>query len=103
MEHKKIGVGLIGLGLISRAHTLGYEEAKEDASVVAVCDINASISESVAESFSARAYTRYDELLANPEVELVDITLPHNLHYEVAKAAIKARKHIIVEKPMAST
>lgn len=103
MEHKKIGVGLIGLGLISRAHMRGYEEAKEDASVVAVCDSNGSIADSVAQNFSARAYTRYRELLADPEVQLVDITLPHNLHNEVANAAIQARKHVIVEKPMAST
>ena len=80
MNHKKIGVGLIGLGLISRAHMRGYQEAEEDASVIAVCDSNGSIADPVAKNFGARAYTRYSELLADPEVQLVDITLPHNLH-----------------------
>src|SRR5271155_5212856 len=102
MNNKKIGVGLIGLGMISRAHARGYQEAEEDARVVAVCDSNGSIADTVAKGFSAKAYTRYSELLDNPDVQMVDITLPHNLHYQVAKEAIKALKHVIVEKPMAS-
>jgi predicted dehydrogenase len=102
MNHKRIGVGLIGLGMISRAHIRGYQEAEEDARVVAVCDSNGSIADAVAKSLGARAFTRYSELLGDPEVQMVDITLPHNLHYQVAKEAIKALKHVIVEKPMAS-
>jgi predicted dehydrogenase len=100
MNGQRIGVGLVGLGLISRAHIRGYQEAERDARIVAVCDSNESISDAAATSLGARAYTRYSELLRDPEVQVVDITLPHNLHYQVAKDAINAGKHVIVEKPM---
>jgi predicted dehydrogenase len=100
MNRKEIGVGLIGLGLISRVHIRGYQQAEGDARIVAVCDINGSMVHSVAESLDARAYTRPSELLRDPEVHVVDITLPHHLHYQVAKEAIQANKHVLVEKPM---
>lgn len=100
MNDQKIGVGLIGLGSISRAHIRGYQEAERDARIVAVCDSNQSVTAAAAKNLTARAYTRYSDLLSNPEVQVVDITLPHNLHYQVAKDAIKAGKHVIVEKPM---
>jgi predicted dehydrogenase len=100
MNERRIGVGLVGLGSISRAHIRGYQEAERDARIVAVCDSNESISNAAATSLGARAYTRYTELLRDPEVQVVDITLPHNLHYQVAKGAINAGKHVIVEKPM---
>lgn len=100
MKGQRIGVGLVGLGEISRAHVRGYQEAEKDARIVAVCDRDESISKTTAARLDARAYTSYGDLLADSEVQLVDITLPHNLHYQVAKAAIHAGKHVIVEKPM---
>ena len=101
MKKKPIGVGLIGLGLISRAHIMGYRDAKGEASIIAVCDSNMSVAEAAAKNLGARAYSEYKALLRDPEIDLVDVTLPHNLHYEVAKAAIEAHKHVVVEKPMA--
>ncbi len=100
MNARKIGVGLVGLGSISRAHIRGYVEAEQDARIVAVCDSNASICSAAATSLGAKQYTQYSELLRDPEVQLVDITLPHNLHYKVAKEALRVGKHVIVEKPM---
>lgn len=100
MGQEKIGVGLIGLGLISRVHIRGYREAERDARIVAVCDSRESVLHDTAKSLGVRGYTRYRQLLVDPEVQVVDITLPHNLHFEVAKAAIQAAKHVLVEKPM---
>src|SRR5439155_7360377 len=51
----------------------------------------------------AKAYTDYRELLKDPNVEAVDLPLPHHLHYEVANRALEAGKHVLVEKPMTPT
>ncbi len=98
-----IGFGLIGLGQINRAHVLAYQEARERAAVVAVCDVDAAVAAARASELGCAAYTDYRELLRDRRVAAVDITLPHNLHYEVARAALDAGKHVIVEKPLAAT
>lgn len=95
---RRLGVGLIGLGGIQLAHAYAYQDSL--AQVVAVCDIVHSRARERAAELSATAYTHYSQLLQDPAVELVDITLPHNLHYEVARAALESGKHTLVEKPM---
>ncbi len=50
-----------------------------------------------------RSYTSYEELLADPEVELVIVNTPNYTHYEFAKKALLAGKHIVVEKPFSVT
>ena len=50
---------------------------------------------------NARIYSGWEELLADDEVEAVDICLPHHLHMPAAVAAAQAGKHILVEKPIA--
>jgi predicted dehydrogenase len=103
MAEGKVGIGLIGLGLINRAHLYGYREAGERAQVVAVCDARRDIAEERAAELGCASYTEYLELLRDPAVEAVDITLPHHLHYVVARAALEHSKHVLIEKPMAAT
>ncbi|MGH9327917.1 MAG: Gfo/Idh/MocA family protein [Terriglobia bacterium] len=100
MKRERVGVGIIGLGQISRVHMRGYQDAEGQARIAAVCDSNESLARSVANTLNARAYARHGDLLLDPEVQAVDITLPHHLHYPVAKEAINARKHVMVEKPI---
>lgn len=51
----------------------------------------------------SKIYHDYDKLLEDPEVEVVYVALPNHLHYEFAKKAAQSKKHVIVEKPFAST
>src|SRR5690349_9015641 len=103
MTRKTIGVGLIGLGLISRAHLKGYEQVYPDARIVAVCDNNETVLKAIGKHLGARAYVNHYELLNDPEVNVVDVMLPHNIHYQVAKDAISSGRHVIVEKPITVT
>jgi UDP-N-acetylglucosamine 3-dehydrogenase len=98
----RIRFGSIGLGGISWAH-LPAHSGSEHSELVAVCDLDESLVRAKAEEFGATAYLDYYELLADPRVDAVDITLPHNLHHQVAAAALAAGKHVLVEKPMAMT
>jgi UDP-N-acetyl-2-amino-2-deoxyglucuronate dehydrogenase len=101
MADNKIGVGLIGLGSISYAHEAGYAELGEACQLVALCDVNEEeVNNRIGMYEGAKGYTRYQDLLENPDIDMVDITVPHVLHYEIAKAALENGKHVLVEKPI---
>ena len=101
MAGNKIRVGIIGLGAISFVHEAGYSEAADLCEIVAMCDLRAGEVAGRAAMYNAQVYTRYQDLLDDPAVDLVDVTVPHHLHYAVALAAIEKRKHVLVEKPIA--
>ncbi len=96
----RIKVGLIGAGIMgSRGHFPGYMEIPNKAQFVAVCDKNPKAVQSIVEKSGAKGYSDYQDLINDPSVDAVDICLPHNLHGPVALAALRAGKHVIVEKP----
>jgi predicted dehydrogenase len=64
---------------------------------------SASVTEMSARAPGARILSDWQDVIADPEVDLVDICLPDNLHYPVAKAALLAGKHVYCEKPLADT
>ena len=97
----KVRVGIIGLGGISYAHEAGYGEMGEACQVVAMCDINEEeVNNRIGMYEGAKGTTRYQDLLVDPNVDLVDIIVPHVMHYEIAKAALERGKHVLVEKPI---
>lgn len=94
-------VGIIGCGRISDLHALGYENFAL-ARLVAVCDTDHGRAKAKAEAWSVkRVYTDYRQLLADPDIDMVEIVVPHHLHAKMAIAAAQAGKHISVQKPMA--
>jgi predicted dehydrogenase len=100
--NRKVGLGLIGLGIISEAHIDGYLRSP-NAEIVAVCDTNTETLNTCATKLRAKPYARYEELFADPRIDAVDVALPHNLHYPIVRAALEAGKHVLVEKPLALT
>lgn len=95
---KKIKLGIIGYGFMGQWHN-NHAGTLEEVEIVAVCDTNPEQLEKAPEH--VQKYTDYQELLKNPEVEWVMISIPNHLHHDAAIAAAKAKKHIIVEKPCA--
>jgi predicted dehydrogenase len=95
--------GVLGCGAIgTRGHIPGFQAAGIE--VVAVCDANLSRAQSVAkEMHIARAYSDYKELLADKEVDVVSVGLPNYLHTPVTIAALEAGKHVLCEKPFATS
>lgn len=100
MRQDKLRIGIIGLGIISDAHVEGCAAMRDIADVVAVCDLDEAKARAVADRFGAAVYTDYTRLLDEAGVDLVDIILPHNLHYPVALAALTRGKHVLLEKPL---
>jgi len=100
---KKVGVGVIGCGDIGELHARIYSEVPQ-ANLVGVADIIESKAEYVAKKYGASTWcTDYTKLLKNEDLDLVSICTPEPLHREPAVAAAEAGKHILVEKPLATT
>jgi UDP-N-acetylglucosamine 3-dehydrogenase len=99
---KKLGVAVIGAGFWGRNHARNFRELNET-ELLAVCDINPERAKAVAEQFHVDAYTDSRKLLKRRDIEAVTIcTWSTKLASETLKA-LKAGKHVLVEKPMAST
>ncbi len=95
--------GVLAPGRIA-ANWVDAVHGNTDQRVVAV----ASRTLARAEEFAAangidRAYGSYDQLVADPEVDIVYVAAPHNFHAELALLAIEAGKHVLIEKPIATT
>jgi predicted dehydrogenase len=99
---RKLRFGVIGCGRIAQAHFAAIEFLKEEVDLVAVTDTDEKRAREAKERFGARYFIpRYEDLLDHPEIEAVIIPLPNHFHHPVALKAAKAKKHILVEKPIA--
>lgn len=92
--------GIIGCGRIAPRHADSLAEI-DGTKLVQVCDVLEARAHHFAEKYDTEYCLDYHELLANPDVDIVNICTPSGLHAEMAVAALKAGKHVIVEKPMA--
>ena len=94
-----LGVGIIGTGVISQTY-LENLTSFPDIAVVAVGDLIAERAQAKAEEFGIPSWGTADDVLANPDVDLVvNLTIPA-VHVEVSRAAVAAGKHVWTEKPI---
>jgi len=100
---KKIRVGLVGLGFSGSIHAETYSAIKDKAELVAVCDLDKEKVEMMACCYNAKAYTDFNEMLKKENLDAVDLCIPHHLHSKFVITAADAKKHVMVEKPMATT
>ena len=101
----KLRVGFIGTGRISDLHALAYLD-DERAEIAAVCDRNLELARARGRSWNVpenRIFSNYEDLIALDDIDLVEILLPHHLHYQATLDAAAAGKNISVQKPMALT
>lgn len=99
-----VKIGLVGVGGSGGwGHFPGYMMIPDKARVVAVCDTNVEAAKEKAVLVGAKTCSDYHDILKDPDVDAVDICLPHFLHGKVALEALEAGKHVIVEKPFTTT
>jgi predicted dehydrogenase len=94
-----LGVGIIGFGRIGAEHA-GWLGSANGIRAVAVSDPTPARRD-VAQSRGQRAHENVDTLLADPAVDIVLVSTPTAMHHEQASLALRAGKHVMVEKPMA--
>jgi predicted dehydrogenase len=97
-----VGFGVIGVGTWGKLHAEVYASTP-GARLQALCDADESRAAAVAQECGGAVYTRYDEMLDDPMVQAVSVVLPDFLHAEACLAAIRRGKHVLVEKPLATT
>lgn len=106
---KELGIALIGYGGVARVHAMAYRAIPfhyglpaDTFRLVGVADVSQKSAEAAAREVKCDVWTTdYHELLARPDIDLVDICVPNHLHEEIIQAAARAGKHIYCEKPLA--
>jgi predicted dehydrogenase len=112
----KVKVAVVGLGFMGVTHLRAYQQL-DTARIVAVCDAvrlpvegvlqgvagNIKKSDDIHLGSEVKVFRQLEEVLADPEVQLVDLCTPTPLHPEQAIAALKAGKNVLCEKPIART
>ncbi|MCK4626128.1 MAG: Gfo/Idh/MocA family oxidoreductase [Phycisphaerae bacterium] len=99
---KKIRVGLIGCGDVSER----YAEALRDmeaGELVAVMDTQKQVAESLGKQFNVAYTDDVKEIMSNKDIDMVIVAVPHHLHAPIAIQAARAGKHVMCEKPLATT
>jgi len=99
---EKMRVSVIGVGTFGEIHARIYSEHPR-VDLLAVADINEATAKRVADKYNAKAYTKYEEMLRDPNITAVSIVVPDMLHREPCIKAAEAGKHILIEKPLATT
>ncbi len=99
-----IKIGLIGCGGMAGLHAAAYLQLRDKTRITAVSDIRESNAQQMAMQVGgARVFGDFRELIAEGDVDAVDICLPHHLHKDAIVAAATMGKHILCEKPMCVT
>lgn len=97
-----IRVAILGAG-IGREHLAAYQSLDNHFQVTHVVDRDTARIAEIRGAATFVACSDIDSVLANPEIDLIDICLPPNLHKDICVASLKAGKHVICEKPLATS
>jgi len=98
-----VRIGVVGAGVWAETHCISYHHAA-NAELVAVCDLVRDKAEALATKYGGReVYTDYRQMLAQSDIDAVAVVTPDYAHKAPVVAAVDAGKHVLVEKPMATT
>lgn len=98
-----IGLAVVGLGSIAEYHLRVFSRHKAVRLTAVMSRKPDSLAHAKSRYGIAQGYRSYPELLADPAVEGVVLCTPNDLHFAMARAALRAGKHVLVEKPMAAS
>ncbi len=91
---------IVGYGAVGPVHAAAISEL-DGSAIYAVCDVNPEHARLCDEKYGCTIYGDFDEMLKDPHIDVVHICTPHYLHKEMAKKALLAGKHAVLEKPVA--
>ncbi len=100
---KELGVAVVGLGAMGSQHARFFKNQVQGAKLVAVVDQVKAVAESVGAELGAESYTTIDQAVRDERVDVMCLATPTYLHVSQALYALEYGKHVLVEKPMATT
>ncbi|MCB2132656.1 MAG: Gfo/Idh/MocA family oxidoreductase [Rhodobacteraceae bacterium] len=108
MTKPRLRIGLIGTGFMGKAHVFGFTSAPRvfdlpyELELRTVADITPQAADEAARRLGfARGTARWQDLVEDPDIDVISVTAPNALHKEMSLAAIRAGKHVYCEKPLA--
>ena len=114
-KKKQLNIGLAGFGFMGRTHAFAVESLPFfyspigspmpfSAKIIGVCTTSKARSEEVSAEFSlGKAYESFEEMVSDPDIDIIDICTPNIYHYDMIKAALSNGKHVYCEKPLCET
>jgi UDP-N-acetyl-2-amino-2-deoxyglucuronate dehydrogenase len=93
---------IVGCGFIAKKHATSIDKI-DGARLVAVCDKVPATMEFYKEQYDAKTYTEIEQMIENEDIDVVCICTPSGFHASISVQIAEAKKHIIVEKPIAMT
>lgn len=102
MMQRKIGIAFAGAGIVAEMHGRGVL-ANANAALIGAFDPNAERAEAITRKFGGRVFSSLEDLLADPLVSAVHVLTPTDHHVRTALASLNAGKHVLIEKPVATS
>jgi len=99
---RKINIGLVGCGRISKNHFNAIAEHRDRVNLAGVCDINETALQKASQEYGGEGYHCLDAMLAQSDIDLYVLCTPSGLHPSQTMQIAKAGKHVLTEKPMAT-
>lgn len=96
-------IGIIGCGKIAQVRHIPEYTAHPQAELAGYYDLNEARCEELAQKYGGRVYRSWQELLGDETIDAVSVCAANNVHAEITIAALEAGKHVLCEKPMATT
>ena len=102
MAEGSLNVALVGCGIFGEVHASTYADFGA-ANLLAVCDIDAGRAKDFADKYGGRPCTSVEEIAADPDIQAVSVATPDFAHRDVCVALAQAGKHLLIEKPLATS
>ena len=98
-----INIGIIGCGKITQKRHIPEYLENVDANLVGFYDLNQARAKEISETFGGTAFDSIEDLLADPSIDAVSVCTANHTHAAITIQALQAGKHVLCEKPMATT
>ena len=95
----KVNVGIVGAGFFGNLHAKVYNEYHR-CNLKIICDLNESKAKDLADEYKCEFTNDYREIANNSDIQAVSITTPDYAHKDIALEMLKAKKHLLIEKPL---